>query len=210
MVAVLEYFQNFSILFLVINTVLYLLRWKNADRAFRIFTLYLVAMTMVQLISSYVASVLHQNNLYMFHFYFVLQFVILSIFYANLLRAQRVLWVLFAVLGFLAFEYVRTPRVFFEYHPSGVSITQGILVLYGILYLYRNISGNGKLIYLNTGIFLYLLTSVLVFASGNLVFNVNISLNAIMAINSINDIAYFIFQLFIFYEWFKNYRLAPH
>ncbi|NND87890.1 MAG: hypothetical protein HKM28_01435, partial [Flavobacteriaceae bacterium] len=160
--------SSFLILFSIVMAIYYAIGLKRSTIAYKVFTLYLIAMAIVQSVSYYIGGVLHENNLFMFHYYYILQFYILTIFYYLLLHARWIPYVTVLVTSILVWTYVRDPGVFLVYSPLGVTLTQSVLIAYIISYFYRSLSGHLRYIYINIGLFFFLITSILVFASGNL------------------------------------------
>jgi hypothetical protein len=109
------------------------------------------------------------------------------------------------VLLFVAYQLVSTPSMIDHYNPIGITITQIILVGYSIMYFYKSLSGHRQFLIVNIGIFFYLLASTLIFASGNLVFNLNFSKEVSNTLGKANDLLYLVFQILILAEWWKNY-----
>ncbi len=175
------------------------------NKVFKIFTTYLVVMCLIQLITLFVGKIMHKPNLFLSHFYFITQFILLSFFYAELLRNKLLLYFCLPVLGFLTYQYIEDPSLFYRYNAIGISITQGVLIIYSIIYLYRCLLGQNLFLIINVGLFLYLISSTLIFASGNLIFNLDISESMNYLLINTNRILYFLFQILIFIEWRKNY-----
>ena len=193
----------FTTLFGLVNAFLYIRSSARNNRAFVLFSIYITTVAIIQLATIFIAKALHKPNLFLSHFYFILQFVLLSFFYFELLRKKWILILLALVALFLAYQYSAQPDIFFKYNPIGMSITHTLIVLYAVLYFYKLLIGKGQFIIVNIGVFLYLLSSTLIFASGNLVFDFSKEMNYIL-INT-NRILYLVFQILIFVEWWKNY-----
>lgn len=197
---------NLTFYFSIFLAVLYFLKFKRYGLAYRAFTLYLTAIAFIQTgMVLYLDYVDPTSNLLFFVYYFVLQFILLSVFYKKLLSFKWIGWVLIAVLIFIAFQYYHEPEMYFRYNPLGVVITQGILVLYALLYFYRQLTSKSSFLIVNIGLFFYLLSSMLIFSSGNLVLNVSIPNGTLSLLTDTNHILYFIFQLLILIEWVVNY-----
>ncbi len=195
----------FTITFLIFNTFLFLKSFIKFGRAFKVLSCYLFFVSLIQLATIFVAKILHKPNLFLSHFYFISQFIILSIFYRILLKNKFILYLLLPIFGVLTYQYIDDPDIFFRYHAIGISITQSILIVYAIVYLYRCLQGENLFLIVNVGLFLYLVSSTLIFASGNLIFNLNISDSMNFLLINTNRILYFLFQILIFIEWRKNY-----
>ncbi|MCW9038451.1 hypothetical protein, partial [Altibacter sp.] len=144
----------------VIYPIFYILGFSKNNKTYKIFTLYLIAIALVQIslrLHKYVYP--SQPNLYLFVYYFVSQFIFLSLFYYQLLKQKWILFVGGATLLFIGVQYMVTPDMYFRYNPIGASITQGLLVFYSLLYFYRSLSGKKEFLIVNVGIFFYLLSS---------------------------------------------------
>lgn len=195
-------------LLLLMNAILYFRKFNQGSYAYKIFSIYLLLVLIVQLATIYVAKVLHEPNLFLSHFYFGFQFVTLSLFYSYLLKSNFIRILMFAVLGFLGYQFIRDPQLFFIYNPVGSSIMQGLIVLYSLFYFYKCLSGKRDFIIVNIGIFLYLLSSALIWVTGNLVLDLDISESTSYLLINVNRVLIVVFQILIFVEWWKNYSRA--
>ncbi len=192
-------------IFLIINAILYIRALHNS-KAFKVFTFFLVTISIIQTSMTLISRVLHENNLYLNNVFLVLQFLILSIFYSTLLKRRFVISILILVLSFLSYQYLSDLNLFFVYNPIGISLTQAILMIYSLLYLYDSLKDKKpQFLLINIGIFLYLICSTLIFASGNLIFNINIPQKTYLLLLKLNAFLFIIFQILIFIEWRKNY-----
>ncbi len=204
------YFSVATIFLLILNAYFYFKGFIENNKAFKIFTIYLFLTCVIQLITLYVGKFLHKPNLFLSHFYLVVQFIFLSIFYKELLKNKWITYLIIPFLGFLTYQYIEDPSLFFRYNAIGISITQGVLIIYSIIYLYRCLQGQNLFLIINVGLFLYLISSTLIFASGNLIFNLDISESMNYLLINTNRILYFLFQILIFIEWRKNYYKKIH
>lgn len=194
------------ILFCVINAILYLSKIKYNNKTFKYFAIYLGLIAAIQLSVTFIGRVLHMQNLFLFHFYFILQFIFLSFFYKTLLKKTWILKILIVGLLILTYQYIETPSIFFVYNAFGVAMTQGILVVYALIYFYNFIKGDTEFLLVNIGLFFYLLSSILIFASGNLIFDLKeVFKFGYRLLMDLNDVLYFGLQILIFVEWLKNY-----
>ncbi len=206
MLEILYYFRCYLQIASIVIAIIYLTRFVKQSNEYKLFTLYLIYIAIIQVLLYYHASV-KISSIYLFHFYFIGQFILLSFFYKELLKTAFIDWILLLVLLYLSIYYVINPQIFYEYHISGVLITQILLVFYSLYYFYKSLSSKRGFVYVNTGALIYFLTSVLFFASGNIILDFEFSLEFKKYVGIINDILYFIFQLLIFIEWYRNYRL---
>jgi len=192
-------------LILLTNAILYSFKIKGKSPAYRNFTAFLILVALVELSSLFVAKVLHQNNLFLSHFYFLFQFVVLSLFYAELLKSTWVKLIVIPVLAMVAYQFVIDPELFFRYNSIGASVMQSIIIIYSLIFFYRSISGTSEFLIVNIGIFLYLLSSALIFVSGNVVLDLDISEDTRFLLINVNRVLILVFQILIFVEWRKNY-----
>ena len=199
--------SNFAIAFCVLNAALYVFRFKEKGKAYKIFAVYLVVIAVIQLNASFLKYITPiKNNLFLFHFYCILQFIFLTFFYKELLKQKWLYAVLVIVLGIIAFQFIQSPAMFFRYNPLGVTLTQGFVVVYSVLFFYKYLHDNNKFLIINIGLFFYLLSSILIFASGNLVFNMElITEYGYHLLLNLNNVLYLGLQFLIFVTWWKNY-----
>tara|TARA_R100001369_G_scaffold78025_2_gene107576 strand:+ start:1790 stop:2434 length:645 start_codon:yes stop_codon:yes gene_type:complete len=199
--------SDLAIAFCVLNALLYIFWLKENNKAFKIFAVYLVVIAVIQLNASYLKLIIPiNNNLFLFHFYYILQFIFLTFFYFELLKQKWMYVVLGIVLGIITFQFIETPAMFFRYNPLGVTITQGIIVIYSVLFFYKYLHETNEFLIINIGLFFYLLSSILIFASGNLVFNMElITEYGYHLLLNLNNVLYLGLQFLIFVTWWKNY-----
>ena len=188
-----------------INAILFMKSSVRNNRAFKIFTVYLVIIAIIEVTTIVVAKVFHQSNLFLSHFYFGVQFILLSTFYSVLLKQQLIKYLLFAVLAFVCYQFIDDPSLFHHYNPIGTSLMQGLIVIYSLLYFYKCLSGKTEFVIVNIGIFLYLLSSALIFITGNLVLDLDISEKTSYLLINVNRVLIVVFQILIFVEWRNNY-----
>lgn len=189
----------------ILLPIVYLKGFRKHGVAYDIFTFYLYFIAIIQFVASlYVYEKV--TNTFLFHYYFIGQFIFMSIFYYQLLKLKLIYYILGIGLLLLTIHYVINPSIFYEYHTYGVSLTQSVIVLYALIYYYVSLTKKSTFLYVNTGVLLYFLTSILFFASMNFILALDIPKEVKQNISIINEVLYFVFQIFIFIEWYKNYR----
>ncbi len=190
---------------LLFNTLCYA-KALHKNKAFVVFLIFLIFSSITLSSMMFIAFYLHQNNLYMNTIFLIGQFILLSIFYHSLLK-QRIIHYLGGItLCVLTYQYIRDPSLMMKYNPIGISITQILLISYAIVYFYKSLQlQRPTLIIVNVGIFLYLICSTLIFASGNLVFAIDIPFKLYDLLFKANAIMYIVFQILVSVEWKKNY-----
>jgi len=195
---------------LIINTVIYV-KALNKNRAFKNFVTFLILTSIIQSCMIFIAFVLHQNNLFMNNIFLFIQFIFLSLFYKELLANKVIVYVLAFGLVLLGIQYINNISLFKIYNPIGITVTQTLIIVYSIIYFYKSLHvEKPNFIIVNIGVFIYLICSTLIFASGNLVFNLQISFDLYDILFKLNASFYIIFQILIFIEWRKNYYKKIH
>lgn len=195
-----EIFANLGYLLLLINTFLSYRKWKKYKvKAMMVFTLYSFLMLVVQ-ISSKVLFLLNTNNIFLSHFYFILQFVTLSYFYYILLknRLQQKVILFFTVIASLALiiEYSVSPKTFFTFNLLEIFITSLPIIVYATFHLYNLLNESKKFYYISLGILIYLFGSTVIFLTGNLFLALD-SNYLFRLVWSFNVYLYVMYQLFI-------------
>tara|TARA_R100000935_G_scaffold58415_2_gene95375 strand:- start:50033 stop:50668 length:636 start_codon:yes stop_codon:yes gene_type:complete len=205
----LPYLDNVLVVIAIILPCIYFIGFIRESKAYKIFTLYLTYIAIIQIILS-VHAFYKINNLFLFSYYFIGQFIFMSAFYISLLKAKWI-WITTALtlLGLLL-QYIYSPSSFTNFNSLGVSITQSIIVIYAVFYYYKSLSGNSIFLLVNTGVLLYFLASILFFASGNLLLSLNLPKETHRNIGLVNEFLYLIFMILIFVEWYRNYRSQPY
>lgn len=201
-----QIFTNLLVLISLILPVLYLRGYRKLGNAYKLITWYLILVAVIQIFLTLYAYN-KWNNLFMSHFYFIGQFTLLSMFYNTLLKKKWIFWVLVFVLLGLVVQYILDPSIFFVFNSYGMSVTQTILVLYAFLYFQKSLTIKGGFLYINTGVLFYLITSVLYFASYNLFLELEVKNKPLKYIYWLHQLLYFVFEILIFVEWYKNYRV---
>ena len=191
---------------LVLNFIVFFNCFSFFGRAVKIFTIYLGLILVIQ-ISSLILWNFGINNIFLSHFYFIVQFIVLSIFYKEILIAKVqkkfILGSLLMILGFLTIQYLFFPNLFKKFNLVEIVATSVPLVMYSILHFYNILSSNRNFFYINTGILFYLSGSTLLFVAGNYIVSSNSILNKSIWI--VNSSLFVVFQILIFIEWRKNY-----
>ncbi len=203
----LDLIRDITIYFSIFYPLLYIKSFVSNNKAFKIFTIYLVVIAIIQFSLVLIVKMKLGSNIFLSHFYFTTQFVLLSLFYAELLKFKWIIIVMTLVLIGVAYQFIDDPSLFYRYNPSGFTVTQLLIVIYALLYFYKSLSKKNEFLIVNIGIFFYLLSSALIFASGNLIFDVSISESVSATLGDINIVLYLAFQFLIFVEWWKNYSI---
>lgn len=193
--------------FLLINLILFSTQFFKESKAYKIFTIYLALVLVIQV---WAETLIQQrmSNLFLSHFYFIGQFVGLSLFYWHILRQknsqrQFVLGGLVVALIILGIQYCSDTSLFFRFNLFEIILTSFILIVWASTHFYNLLNEKKEFYYANIGILMYLLGSTILFLVGNLMTSLSPTLNQIPWI--INSFLYIIYQIFILFDWKDRY-----
>jgi len=189
---------------LALNVFLFFKSYRKKTLAFKIIAFYLLYTLILELRISYLASIKIESLVYS-HFYFIGQFVFLSFFFIEEFRNNVLTKGIktYLILGLIAIGiyYLLYPESFYKFNIFEILVTSIPLIVYSFIFFLKRIEGSNKtFIYLNAGLFIYVLCSTLLFVAGNL------KAGIILYIWAFNVVLLMIYRLFILLEWYKNFR----
>ncbi len=192
--------------FLLLNLIVFLKGFFRNGKAFQIFTIYTGVILIIQLVSTILFK-FKINNLFLSHFYFIFQFLLLSLFYYNLLKERfqkkTVALFIFVCPFILIVQYLIHNELFFKFNLFEIFITSFLIIIYSTFHLYNMLNGKRDFYFINLGILIYLFGSTVLFLVGNLMNSLSSELNELTWI--LNSILYIIYQIFILAEWKKSF-----
>ncbi|MGK4567510.1 hypothetical protein [Flavobacterium sp. 3HN19-14] len=196
-----ELLANIGYFFLLVNLILLLKGFSVNGKAFKIFAFYTLVICVIQIFSN-VFYYRHLNNLFLSHFYLILQFILLSFFYHNLMinqKQKQVVWI-FTLLGLLALsiQYAINPELFKIFNYFEIFLTSFLITIYATFHFYNLLNEKKQFYYINMGVFIYLFASTVLFLAGNLVTKLSSKYNTLPW--TLNSFLYIVYQIFIFYE----------
>lgn len=197
---------NSGILFLLFNLIIFIKEFSNKGRAYRVFTYYLGVVFCIQLGSNIMMRFLI-NNIYLSHFYFIGQFVLLSLFYLAIFKEnfQKKIVIVGMICGLstLAVQYGMDSSLFYKFNLFEIFVTSFLLIVFATLHFYNLLNEKKEFYYINMGILLYLFGSTILFLVGNLTTTLSPQLSLLTW--TVNAFLYLIYQFFIFLEWKKSF-----
>ena len=193
-----------GIFIFLVNTIIYLKSYRGKPVAFKLFSYYLLVIFSIQCMSTYYFEK-GINNIHLSHYYFIVQFVFLSLFFRDLMLKKilkkLIFLLLVATLVYLSIYYIIYPKNYYIFNISEILLTSIPLAFYCLLFFFEKIDNPDKdFIYTVSGFFIYILCSILLFSVGN------ISSEIKMAIWYSNAVLFIIYQTLIFVEWYKHFR----
>lgn len=197
-----------GIIILAINTILYIIGFAKNSKAYKFFVTYLIAITTIQVVME-IHAANRSNNHYLSNYYLFLQFTLLSCFFYHLFLKinTKISTVVKYTSGFvtlaLVAQYIINPAQYYAFNAPGLLITSVVLTVYAILYLYELLSKKLSFYYTTIGVFVYLISSSLIFASTASI--VSFAYEISLYIWKLNGILFIIYQLLILWEWKQNF-----
>jgi hypothetical protein len=197
---------------LLINTIIYSIGFAQKGKAYRTFVLYLFLLFVIQALTEIFASN-NINNHFIATYYLFLPFIFLSIFFYHLfsdIKTKKNLLVKYfssAVIVGLIVQYSMFPHMYFDFNSLGLLVTTCVIIVYAVLYLFELISKKLPFHYVTIGIFIYFISSSLIFASATTIVSFNVEIGSF--IWKINALLFIVYQLLILWEWKQSFYLKP-
>jgi hypothetical protein len=184
--------------------VLYLKDFLQNGKSYKIFTFYLVGTGLIQILSKIYLN-LYANNLFLSHYYFIGQFILLSLFlkslFTNRIQKSVANWILVIGLILLVIQYSINPAVFYKFNLFEIFVTSFLIIILAAMHLYNLLAEEKVFYYTTIGILIYLSGSTILFFVGNI--------TAILSEEyqflpwTLNAVLVVIYQLFILFQWRK-------
>lgn len=194
--------RYFSTIFLIVNFLLFLFRFKKETKAYKIFTIYLGIIVLIE-ITIRVVVLLGYENLIFSHVYFTGQFILLSLFFLELLNESNqrkiINYALIAVPIILLVNFILNPDQLHEFSLIEIILTSITLITYSTFHFYNMLSRKKEFYFINCGILIYLFGSTLTFLLRNL--HVFYGRNFSFVLQMLNIVLYIVYLTLIFIEW---------
>lgn len=194
---------------LTVNIFIFFLFLFKRGRVFKIYAIYLLFILIGEIVSK-VMIYRGFENIAMSHYYFILQFLLLSLFYLELIhvKTQRriIQYLLLIIPVFLGIQYFMEPDLIYKFNIIEVFITSFTLIIYATFHFYNMLSSNKVFYYINSGILVYLLGSTIIFLSGNILIIKVDPLNHFLNVVHINVTLYIFYLFMIFTEAYKTIK----
>lgn len=194
-----------GLFFLLINGILFFRTRKDKGFLYQIITVYLILLFVEELCCNIIGFYSPGSNFFLSHYYFLFQFIALSVFFYNLFRniilKRIVLYCLILVLMILIVQYYETPGLYWEFNFLEIEMTSILLIIYALIFLIKNFKrAKHEYLYLCNGLIIYLASSLSIFLSGN-TDSVIFTEPFILDFWFFNSLFYILYQFLIFKEW---------
>lgn len=193
-----------SVILIGINAILYFKSFRVKPKAFKVFSLYIGMMFIVQT-TFLIIAIYKVNNILLSHIYYIFQFILLSLFYKELINGngikKGILWVMFLTLAIILTQFTCDPSLINTFNPLEIILTSCVMIVYSVIFFYQSLEKRLGYSFINAGVFIYLVGSTLIFATANYTSFIEKSFNRY--IWNLNSILFVLYQLLIFIEWKK-------
>ena len=197
---------NVSHIILLTNIVLFFMGFTKNGKAHKIFAIYLLIIFIGEMTSE-IMIYRKYENISMSHYYFILQFIFLSLFYLEILTVpiqKKIIKIgLIVVPIILSIQYLLNPKLIFIFNLFEVFVCSLSIVVYATFHFYNMLSQQKKYYYINIGILIYLFGSTIIFLAGNVILTGHNQIGFLLYITNIT--LYIIYLTLIFIEWLKNH-----
>lgn len=199
-----EFLGKLTSFLLLVNCVLYLISFFKFGKAYKFLTFFIVGHTFVEFGMRYLAWY-KENNHFLSHFYFLLQFLFLGLFFHKLIKnqtAKQTIKIYFIIcISFLAIYFAIQPELLKEFNPLEIFLTSFPLIVYASIYLFEMLTEKKEFYLITIMLIIYLFGSTVVFLFSNIINNYNLKI--LRYSWYINTVLYFLFQMVLLYEWKK-------
>lgn len=194
-----------GLFFLLVNSVLFYITRKNKDVRYSIIMVYLICLFINELFCNIIGFYHPGSNFFLSHYYFILQFIALSIFFRSLFKSvvlkRVILFFLIVVLVLLTIQYYTTIGLYWRFNLFEISVTSLLLILYALIFLIKNLkTTKTDYLYFSNGLIIYLISSLSIFLSGN-TDSVIFTEPFLLDFWFFNSLFYILYQFLIYKEW---------
>ena len=197
---------------LLINTILYSIGFSQKGKAYKSFVVYLFCLFVMQTATE-VYAMQNMNNHFIATYYLFIPLILLSLFFYRLfvdIDSWKKYLVMYAtplaIIGFIV-QYCFFPDLYFEFNSIGLLVATCLLIIYAVMYIFELISKRLEFQYVIIGIFIYYISSLLIFVSATSIVSFNQEMSNF--IWNINAFLFIVYQLLILWEWKQSYYLRP-
>jgi hypothetical protein len=196
--------------FIQIGVILVLwVRFFKTSRALQWLTIYATTMGVIETLNKGLSS-LGIHNLFLSHFYFTFQFLLLSGFYYTLLekgKQRRWIQIMIPVMLLLnAVPYAIHPQLFHDFNPVEIYLLSMPIIVYATWHLYQMLDGDKTFYYFTLGVVLYVMGSAALFLAHFLMVKIAYDF-PFWLISGFNLFLYTVFQIFMAYQVYQLYKI---
>ncbi|WP_230408831.1 hypothetical protein [Flavobacterium salmonis] len=143
------------------------------------------------------------DNLFLINIFVIGQMILLSLFYASILKlksqAKVVKCSLYFALLVLSVQFFIDPKQFLKFNLFEITLTSLLIVVFALLHFYNMLTEHKTYYYITIGIIFFMLGSTILYLVGNI--TLTLSKDVKYFSWTLNAFLFLIYQLVILYEW---------
>jgi len=167
-------FSTFGLILLFANVICFLTTKKyfKTNKLYMSLVLYLIVYFLIELICNILGYLQPNSNIFVSHFAFNIQYLILSLFFYQLLKTKLLkkiiisLFVIFLIINSLC--YINDSNLFWEFNLFEIAYISFVTIGFTLVHLYQSLGEAKSYFYFTIGVSTYMLTSCLIFLTGNI------------------------------------------
>ena len=195
----------FGLILLFANVICFLVTKKyfKANKLYKSLLSYLVIYFIIELTCNILGFLNPNSNIFVSHFAFNIQYIILSIFFYKLLKtksSKRIvtgLFISFIIMNSL--YYLTDSKLFWEFNLFEITYISSVTIGLTLIHLYQNLGEAKCYFYFTIGVSTYMLTSCLIFLTGNI--QMVFIEKPYIDIWVFNSVFFILYQILIYKEW---------
>ncbi|QBA20179.1 hypothetical protein EU348_02965 [Chryseobacterium indologenes] len=192
---------------LLINLAVYCIGFSGGGKAYTFFIGYLAWILLCEIVF-YVLNSQKINNLFFSHYYLIGQFLLLGLFFHEIVtekyqkKTARTLLIIIPVV--LVIQYIIYPEKYYVFNLFEIFVTSYSIIILALFHLYNILDTQKKYNYISLGLLLYLISSTVIFLSGNLYTVMNRKLHKEIWV--FNVVMFIVYQIFILTDYLSSRR----
>ncbi|PWW19192.1 hypothetical protein [Chryseobacterium sp. AG844] len=190
---------------LLINLAVYCIGFSGGGKAYTFFICYLAWILLCEIVF-YVLNSQKINNLFFSHYYLIGQFLLLGLFFHEIVtekyqkKTARTLLIIIPVV--LVIQYIIYPEKYYVFNLFEIFVTSYSIIILALFHLYNILDTQKKYNYISLGLLLYLISSTVIFLSGNLYTVMNRKLHKEIWV--FNVVMFIVYQIFILTDYLSS------
>lgn len=190
---------------LLINLAVYCIGFSRSGKACTFFISYLAWILLCEIVF-YVLNARKINNLFFSHYYLIGQFLLLGLFFHEILtekyQKKTARTLLIIIPAVLVIQYIIYPEKYYVFNLFEIFVTSYSIIILALFHLYNILDTQKKYNYISLGLLLYLISSTVIFLSGNLYTVMNRKLHKEIWV--FNVVMFIVYQIFILTEYLSS------
>lgn len=189
-------------LLLLINLILYTYSFFRKEKSNIFFMCYLLFSFIMQITMEFMYY-FRFDNLFLINIFVVGQMILLSLFYASIVKLESqkriVKRSLYCALFILSIQFFIDYRQFLKFNLFAITIASLLIVAFALVHFYNMLTEHKSYYYITIAVIFFMLGSTILYLVGNLTLSLSDDLKYLSW--KLNAFLFLVYQLFILYEW---------